>query len=230
MTKTHRQNNSSSRRHGSPFSFGAVSLHGVIHVENKLMLVFEYVDKRDLKSFIHTHSDHSALNPATVKALMHQLLHGLRFCHANRIMHRDLKPENLLINSRGQLKLADFSLGRAFGIPIKTFSNEVVILYIDIWSAGCIMAEMSRGHPLFHSTTNNNQLMQIFRVLGTPSEGSWPGISRYTEYKRNVPIYTTRNLRASVPQMDPTGVNLLLRMLQLRPELQISATDVLDYP
>ena len=72
--------------------------------------------------------------------------------------------------------------------------------------------------------------MQIFRVLGMPSEGSWPGISQYAEYKRNFPIYTTRDLRAGAPQMDPTGVNFLLRMLQLRPELRIIAADALDHP
>ena len=92
------------------------------------------------------------------------------------------------------------------------------------------MVEMSRGHPLFHGTTNNDQLMQIFRVLGMPSEGSWPGISQYAEYKQNFPIYTTRDLRAGAPQMDPTGVNFLLRMLQLRPELRIIAADALDHP
>ncbi len=81
------------------------------------------------------------------------------------MLHRDLKPQNLLINKNGQLKLADFGLARAFGIPVNTFSNEVVTLWyrapdvllgsrtystsIDIWSIGCIMAEMYTGRPLF---------------------------------------------------------------------------------
>jgi serine/threonine protein kinase len=99
-----------------------------------------------------------------------------------------------------------------------------------MWSVGCIMAEMSKGHPLFYGTTNEDQLMRIFRVLGTPSEHSWPGISQYTEYKQNFHIYATQDLRVSVPQIDPTGIDLLLRMLQLRPELRISAADALDHP
>ena len=223
-----------------------VSLHDIIHAEDKLMLVFEYMDKGDLKSYMQTQGDRGALDPAAVKSFMHQLLRGINFCHANSIMHRDLKPQNLLINNRGQLKLADFGLGRAFGIPIKPFANEVATLWyrspdvllgsrtydtsIDIWSAGCIMAEMSRGQPLFYGTTNEDQLMRIFRVLGTPSERSWPGITKYTEYKRNFPIYTTQDLRVSVLQIDPTGIDLLSRMLQLRPEVQISATDALGHP
>jgi negative regulator of the PHO system len=223
-----------------------VSLHDIIHAENKLMLVFEFMDKGDLKRYMHAQGDRGALDPTTIKLFMQQLLRGIKFCHANRIMHRDLKPQNLLINSKGQLKLADFGLARAFGIPVNTFSNEVVTLWyrapdvllgsrtyntsIDIWSAGCIMAEMFRGHPLFHGTTNEDQLMRIFRIMGTPSERSWPGISQYTEYKQNFPVYATQDLRVSVPQIDPTGIDLLLRMLQLRPELRISAADALDHP
>lgn len=105
-----------------------VSLHDVIHTENKLMLVFEYMDK-DLKRYMDTQGDRGALNPITIKSFMHQLLLGIDFCHTNRVLHRDLKPQNLLINVQGQLKLADFGLARAFGIPVNTFSNEVVTLW-----------------------------------------------------------------------------------------------------
>src|ERR1700739_2107526 len=79
-----------------------VSLHDVIHTENKLMLVFEYMDK-DLKKYMDTNGDRGALNPITINSFMHQLLQGIEFCHANRVLHRDLKPQNLLINSKGQL-------------------------------------------------------------------------------------------------------------------------------
>lgn len=55
---------------------------------------------------------------------MYQLLLGLQFCHANHVLHRDLKPQNLLINSNGELKLADFGLARAYGIPVRQYSAE----------------------------------------------------------------------------------------------------------
>lgn len=222
-----------------------VSLHDVIHTENKLMLVFEYMDK-DLKKYMDTHGDRGALPPATIKSFMHQLLLGIEFCHSNRVLHRDLKPQNLLINTKGQLKLADFGLARAFGIPVNTFSNEVVTLWyrapdvllgsrtyntsIDIWSAGCIMAEMYTGRPLFPGTTNEDQLLRIFRIMGTPSERTWPGISQYSEYNQNFQIYATQDLKNILPQISFNGIELLQRMLQLRPDLRISAFDALQHP
>ncbi|RPA73022.1 Pkinase-domain-containing protein [Ascobolus immersus RN42] len=222
-----------------------VSLHDVIHTENKLMLVFEYMDK-DLKKYMDSRGDHGALDPVTIKSFMHQLLEGIAFCHDNRVLHRDLKPQNLLINTQGELKLADFGLARAFGIPVNTFSNEVVTLWyrapdvllgsrtyttsIDIWSAGCIMAEMYTGRPLFPGTTNEDQLQKIFRLMGTPSERSWPGISQFPEYRSNFPVFATQDLRMILPQIDPVGLDLLRRMLQLRPEQRISAKDALRHP
>ncbi|VDQ08864.1 unnamed protein product [Trichobilharzia regenti] len=69
------------------------------------------------------------MHPDNVQLFLYQLLRGLAYCHERRILHRDLKPQNLLINSRGDLKLADFGLARAKSIPIKTYSNEVVTLW-----------------------------------------------------------------------------------------------------
>ena len=221
-----------------------VSLHDVIHTENKLMLVFEYMDK-DLKKYMDSRGDRGQLDYITIKSFMYQLLQGIAFCHDNRVLHRDLKPQNLLINNKGQLKLADFGLARAFGIPVNTFSNEVVTLWyrapdvllgsrtyntsIDIWSAGCIMAEMYTGRPLFPGTTNEDELQKIFRLMGTPSERSWPGISQFPEYKPNFHIYATQDLRLILPQIDQQGLDLLGRMLQLRPEMRISAKDALNH-
>lgn len=221
-----------------------VLLHDVIHTENKLMLVFEYMDK-DLKRYMDSQGNKGALPPPTVKSFMYQLLKGIAFCHDNRVLHRDLKPQNLLINNRGQLKLADFGLARAFGIPVNTFSNEVVTLWyrapdvllgsrqyntsIDIWSAGCIMAEMFTGRPLFPGTTNEDQLHKIFRLMGTPSERSWPGISNFPEYRNNFPVYATQDLRQIVPQVDQVGMSLMLSMLHLRPEMRITAAQALQH-
>ncbi|EEQ88471.1 negative regulator of the PHO system [Blastomyces dermatitidis] len=219
-----------------------LSLYDIIHTENKLMLVFEFMDK-DLKKYMEVRNNQ--LNYTTIKDFMHQLLRGVAFCHHNRVLHRDLKPQNLLINTNGQLKLADFGLARAFGIPVNTFSHEVVTLWyrapdvllgsrmyntsIDIWSAGCIMAEMYMGRPLFPGSTNEDQLQKIFRLMGTPSERSWPGISQFPEYKPNFPVYATQDLSLILPQIDPLGLDLLNRMLQLRPEMRISAADALRH-
>jgi serine/threonine protein kinase len=228
-----------------------VSLYDVIHTENKLMLVFEYMDK-DLKKYMDSfqnpipNAPRGSLDPVTIKSFMWQLLRGIAFCHENRVLHRDLKPQNLLINNQGQLKLGDFGLARAFGIPVNTFSNEVVTLWyrapdvllgsrtyntsIDIWSAGCIMAEMYTGRPLFPGTTNEDELMKIFRFMGTPSERSWPGISNFPEYKTTWPVFATQDLRNVLPQVDALGLQLINQLLQLRPEMRCTAQQALAHP
>jgi negative regulator of the PHO system len=102
-------------------------LHDVIHTENKLVLVFEYCEQ-DLKRYMDTHGVRGALDPATVRSFMYQLLRGTAYCHDNRVLHRDLKPQNLLINRKGELKIGDFGLARAYGVPVNTYSNEVSIV------------------------------------------------------------------------------------------------------
>lgn len=220
-----------------------VGLHDVIHSENKLMLVFEYMDK-DLKKYMDTYG--SPLPPEQIKSFMFQLLRGVAFCHERHVLHRDLKPQNLLINRRGELKLADFGLARAFGIPVNTFSNEVVTLWyrapdvllgsrqydtsIDIWSAGCIMAEMFTGRPLFPGQQNEDQLIRIFRLMGTPTEETWPDVSRFSEWKPDFPIYAPMNLSAVLPPVDPLGMDLLNKMLRLRPQDRAAARDLLIHP
>lgn len=222
-----------------------VTLHDVIHTENKLMLVFEYMDK-DLKKYMDTEGERSQLKTPRIKSFMYQLLSGIAFCHENRVLHRDLKPQNLLINKKGMLKLADFGLARAFGIPVNTFSNEVVTLWyrapdvllgsrqyntsIDIWSAGCIMAEMFTGRPLFPGTGNEDQLMKIFRLMGTPTVQSWPKIAEYPEYKDSFPRWPQQDLRLPVPQAPPEAIQLLQMMLQLVPEHRVSAHEALSHP
>lgn len=222
-----------------------VRLYDVIHTENKLNLVFEYMDK-DLKKYMDTHGTKGALDPKTVKSFMHQLLKGIQFCHENRVLHRDLKPQNLLINSRGQLKLADFGLARAFGIPVNTFSNEVVTLWyrapdvllgsrtystsIDIWSAGCILAEMFTGRPLFAGSSNEDQLQKIFNLMGTPNEHNWPGISSLPNYNPNFVQYTPQDLRVIIPQIEPAALDLLQGLLRMQPETRITAEQALMHP
>ncbi|KAJ2766131.1 cyclin-dependent kinase 5, partial [Coemansia linderi] len=103
-----------------------VGLFDVLHTEKKLTLVFEFMDS-DLKKFADAYG--GDLDPLTVKHLLYQLLCGIAYCHRNRVLHRDLKPQNLLINKRGDLKLGDFGLARAFGIPVRSYSHEVVTLW-----------------------------------------------------------------------------------------------------
>ena len=110
---------------------------------------------------------------------MYQLLLGTAFCHGRRVLHRDLKPQNLLITEDGFLKLADFGLARAFGIPLRNYTHEVVTLWyrapelllgyklyctaVDIWSIGCIFAEIATRRPLFPGDSEIDALYKIFQ-------------------------------------------------------------------
>jgi cyclin-dependent kinase len=98
-----------------------VRLYDVVHTERKLTLVFEYLDQ-DLKKYLDVCE--SGLNPTVVMSFLFQLLTGVAYCHHHRVLHRDLKPQNLLLNREGDLKLADFGLARAFGIPVRSYTHE----------------------------------------------------------------------------------------------------------
>mmetsp|Transcript_5310 Transcript_5310/g.7937 ORF Transcript_5310/g.7937 Transcript_5310/m.7937 type:complete len:296 (-) Transcript_5310:160-1047(-) len=221
-----------------------VRLYDVVHTEHKLTLVFEFLDQ-DLKKYLDVCD--SGLDLPILKSFLYQLLTGIAYCHHHRVLHRDLKPPNLLINREGQLKLADFGLARAFGIPVRSYTHEVVTLWyrapdilmasrrystpVDIWSVGCIFAEMCNGRPLFSGTSEADQLDKIFRLLGTVTE--YPGIEDLPEYSPDVlPQYPPpRNgIGSLVPSLDVSGVDLLSKMLQYDPAQRITAQNALEHP
>ena len=101
-----------------------VKLKDIVHSEKKLYLIFEYLDK-DLRKFLE---GSKGIPEFLIKKLLFQMLSGICHCHRHRILHRDLKPQNLLIDTNQNLKIADFGLARAFCLPIKTYTHEVVTL------------------------------------------------------------------------------------------------------
>lgn len=228
-----------------------VSLYDVIHTENKLMLVFEHMD-HDLKKYMEPlPGKFRKLDSKAIKSLVYQLLRGINFCHYKQILHRDLKPQNLLVRMRDPndqyptLKLADFGLARSVGIPVNTYSNEVVTLWyrapdvllgsrvyderIDTWSVGCIMAELYTHRPLFPGQSNEDQLEKIFRLMGTPSELSWPGISKMDNYRTDFKSFATQDLQLILPQIDEDGIDLLSHLLKLDPEYRMYADEALNH-
>ena len=193
---------------------GIVKLIETINGEKKLYLIFEFLDY-DLKKFLDAKGAPLPMN--LVKSYLYQITAALRYCHSKRILHRDLKPQNLLIDKNGIIKLADFGLARAFGVPIKTLTHEVLTLWyrapeillgqkeystpVDIWSLGLIFFEMAHRKPLFAGDCE----------IDFPQFHE-KGLAVYNEY------------------IDDVGLDLLGKMIQLDPAKRISAKRALEHP
>uniref|UniRef100_A0A8C2XK84 cyclin-dependent kinase n=1 Tax=Cyclopterus lumpus TaxID=8103 RepID=A0A8C2XK84_CYCLU len=225
-----------------------VTLHDIIHTDKCLTLVFEYLEK-DLKQYMDDCG--SIMSVHNVKIFLFQLLRGLAYCHRRKVLHRDLKPQNLLINEKGELKLADFGLARAKSVPTKTYSNEVVTLWyrppdvllgsteystpIDMWGVGCIFYEMITGRPLFPGSTVEDELHLIFRILGTPTEETWPGITTSEEFKTyNFPRYRAEPLINHAPRCKNATYNPVfnptpLTSTQFEAKKRVSAEEALTH-
>uniref|UniRef100_A0A673X5U2 cyclin-dependent kinase n=1 Tax=Salmo trutta TaxID=8032 RepID=A0A673X5U2_SALTR len=199
----------------------------------------------DLKQYLDNCGNLMCMN--NVKIFMFQLLRGLSYCHKRKILHRDLKPQNLLINDKGELKLADFGLARAKSVPTKTYSNEVVTLWyrppevllgtteystpIDMWGVGCILFEMATGRPMFPGSTVKEELHLVFRLIGTPTEDSWPGISNNDEFRSYMfSQYRPQPLINHVPRLDTEGIDMLTALLLYDTRTRVSAEASLRHP
>uniref|UniRef100_A0A914I737 Protein kinase domain-containing protein n=1 Tax=Globodera rostochiensis TaxID=31243 RepID=A0A914I737_GLORO len=224
-----------------------VCLEDVIMQENRLYLIFEFC-QMDLKRFLDNMCDSGGMEVQMLKSFLFQICQAMCFCHQRRVLHRDLKPQNLLVDPEGQvIKLADFGLARAVGIPIRAYTHEVVTLWyrapevllgaarystgIDIWSIGCIFAEMSRKKPLFQGDSEIDQLFRIFRILATPNESIWEGVTQLPDYKPTFPKWSGNHLNAKMrpSTLDELGLQLLLKMFAYNPVDRISAKDILKH-
>ncbi|KAF5726684.1 cyclin-dependent kinase G-2 [Tripterygium wilfordii] len=217
---------------------------------DSIFMVMEYME-HDLKGLME--SMKQPFSQSEVKCLMLQLLEGVKYLHDNWVLHRDMKTSNLLLNNRGELKICDFGLARQYGSPLKPYTHLVVTLWyrapelllgakqystaIDMWSLGCIMAELLAKEPLFNGKTEFDQLDKIFRTLGTPNETIWPGFSRLPGVKVNFVKQQYNMLRKKFPAtsftgspvLSDAGFDLLNKLLTYDPEKRITAKAALDH-
>ncbi|XP_030382279.1 cyclin-dependent kinase 1 [Scaptodrosophila lebanonensis] len=222
-----------------------VCLEDVLMEENRIYLIFEFLSM-DLKKYMDSLPSEKQMDSKLVRSYLYQITNAILFCHRRRVLHRDLKPQNLLIDRSGIIKVADFGLGRSFGIPVRIYTHEIVTLWyrapevllgspryscpVDVWSIGCIFAEMATRKPLFQGDSEIDQLFRMFRILKTPTEDIWPGVTSLPDYKNTFPCWSTNQLTNQLKNLDDDGVDLIQRMLIYDPVHRISAKEILEHP
>ncbi|TIA87604.1 hypothetical protein E3P99_03091 [Wallemia hederae] len=198
-----------------------------------------------------------ALTDQHYQSFVYQTLCGLKYIHSADVIHRDLKPGNLLVNADCELKICDFGLARGYeSDPLRAglagsagFMTEYVATRwyrapeimlsfanyttsIDIWSVGCILAELLGGRPIFKGRDYVDQLNQILHVLGTPSEETLRrvGSPRAVEYIRSLPIKPRIPFERIYPKANPLALDLLSKMLTFDPAKRITCDEALRHP
>jgi serine/threonine protein kinase len=202
------------------------------------------------------------LNPANVKFLMFQLLRGVHYMHSAGVLHRDLKPSNVLVDAKCRLKICDFGLARAAfrtegkegedgDADVQLWTDYVATRWyrapellvprstnygrpIDMWSAGCIFAEMILRRPLFPGEDSDDQLRRITELTGKPQLGAIQKLrsARAQEFVSSMPARGPADLRSLFPSdTDPAVIRLVAGMLEFDPEHRITAREALmdDY-
>ncbi|KAJ5175239.1 uncharacterized protein N7482_001116 [Penicillium canariense] len=174
---------------------------------------------------------------------LYQLMRGLKYVHSAGVVHRDLKPSNILVNENCDLKICDFGFARVQDMQMTGYVStryyrapEIMLTWrrynekVDIWSAGCIFAEMMLGKPLFPGKNHIDQFCVITQLLGSPPDNvvanvTSPNTSRFV---KSLPKRSRKSLAKLIPAANGKAIALLEMMLQYDPQKRCSAVDALD--
>jgi serine/threonine protein kinase len=185
-----------------------------------------------------------------IQYFMYQILIALNYIHSADILHRDLKPENILLNSNCELKLCDFGLSRGldfdedptmstayvqtrwYRAPELLLNNATVTKQVDMWSVGCIFAELLGRKVLFQGSNPVDQLKKIIAIVGTPAaEDIKSGSEQYRQFViKSVPFSTPKDFKQLFPTSNPLALDLLKKILHFNPEKRYSAEQALKHP
>lgn len=186
------------------------------------------------------------------QSFIYQILCGLKYIHSADVLHRDLKPGNLLVNADCDLKICDFGLARGYSsdseknqgflteyVATRWYRAPEIILSfqgytkaIDMWSVGCIFAELLGGYTIFKGKDYVDQLNEIIRVLGTPDEETMASIksSRAQSYVRSLPFVQRIPFESLYPNASAEAVDLLSKLLTIDPRQRITVDEALEHP
>eukprot|EP00697_Spironema_sp_BW2_P016730 gnl/Spiro4/8123_TR4283_c0_g1_i1.p1 gnl/Spiro4/8123_TR4283_c0_g1~~gnl/Spiro4/8123_TR4283_c0_g1_i1.p1 ORF type:complete len:466 (+),score=66.94 gnl/Spiro4/8123_TR4283_c0_g1_i1:111-1508(+) len=211
-----------------------------------LNLVMEYIPETVHRVSRHFSKQKQQMPMLAVKLFIYQLCRSLAYIHSLGICHRDIKPQNLLLEPQAHiLKLCDFGsakiltpgepnvsyiCSRYYRAPELIFGATDYTSAIDVWSAGCVMAELLLGAPLFPGESGVDQLVEIIKILGTPTRQEIEAMNpNYTEFHfpaiRGHPW--TRVLRARTPH---DAIDLLSSMLRYIPGQRVRALEACAHP
>ncbi|ANQ10607.1 Mitogen-activated protein kinase [Plasmodium coatneyi] len=215
--------------------------------DNDIYLVFDYMET-DLHEVIKA----DLLEEIHKRYIIYQLLRALKYIHSGMLLHRDIKPSNILLNSECHIKVGDFGLARSISTELSENKIPVLTDYVatrwyrapeillgstnytegvDMWSLGCIMAELLLGRPLFRGNSTMNQLEKIIQLIGKPTKKDMEDIkspftdtiiSSFVDIKRK--NFSDIFSKASVEALD-----LLKQLLQFNPTKRISAENALRH-
>ncbi|ELQ73821.1 Protein kinase PCTAIRE [Trachipleistophora hominis] len=221
-----------------------IKLMDVMYSNSSIYIVYEYLET-DLRRFLDDCiSQGTTIDKDVRREMARQMVEGVAFLHCNGILHRDLKPQNILIDGNGNIKLADFGLGRTLRLPIKTLTHDVITLWyrppeillgskhyassVDVWSLACILAELFTLKPIFPGDSEIDQLYKIFMILGTPDNTNWKNVTYFPNYQESFPKWEPIDLKIILK--DGLFTDLIKSMLRYDPLDRVSALHAIDSP
>lgn len=226
-----------------------IRLQNVIRAENDrdIYLVFDFMDT-DLHAVIRA----NILEDIHKQYIIYQVLKCLKYMHSANLLHRDLKPSNLLLNSECHVKVADFGLARSLdckdpdATPLLTdyvatrwYRAPEILLGsnkytkgVDMWSLGCILAELLLGKPVFPGTSTLNQLDRVMEITGRPSQEDIEAINSPLAQTmlESLPPTKAKKLRDVFPTASDEALDLLKNLMHFNPGKRLTAEQALKHP